>query len=161
MCNTFLHPNLTPQSIGLRAYVTHQVSRPCCRYSRHVPFVARYRYAAWTSHLPHDPSHGRRTPDAAGVATVNHHPGGDCPPGPEHCTHGGSGADLPYCRHGRDQPSLYLPVGASVSARGSGGFGSNTRSALTSALTGRGILFAERLRRSPVADGGGVCALPW
>jgi len=49
--------------------------------SSHVSRFARYRYGAWTSHIPDDPSHSRRTPDAAGVAPVNDHPCGHCPTG--------------------------------------------------------------------------------
>ena len=132
-------------SRGPHAYVINQVPRLCCRYKGHVPFVARYRYAAWTSHIPHHHAHERRTPDTAGVATVDHHPGGDCQTWSDHFTHGGSGADRPYCRDRRDQPLLYLHVGPSVSAGGSGGFGSNPRSALTSAMPGWMIIYSPSL----------------
>ncbi len=44
--------------------------------------VERSLYGSWTSHLHHDPSHDQRTPDAAGLAAVDEHPGGAGPTGP-------------------------------------------------------------------------------
>src|SRR5437867_4067880 len=77
-------------------------------HRRMVTLAERSLYDSWTSHLPHDPSHDQRTADAAGLAAVDEHSGWAGPTGPGDFIDGRSGADLPHCRHRRDQPALCL-----------------------------------------------------
>jgi hypothetical protein len=110
-------------------YPMNQVSTPCCRYRERVlvsPFK-RYRYAPWRSHIPYHSSHCERTPDPCVLATLTLSacwPGQTCP---DYSPLGGSGAHLPYCRYGGDQPALCLQVGQPVSCGGTLRLGRQTR----------------------------------
>src|SRR6266851_8632018 len=80
-----------------------------CNYRTHNLLHRRSRYGAWTQNLSHDPPHACPTPDAADVATGNHHLRGACSPGSDYLTHGRWEVDFRRGRHGRDQPPLCLP----------------------------------------------------
>ena len=71
---------------------------------------------------------GEKTQNSvAGVAALDHHPGGTCPTGADYFTDGRQGADFPYRHHGRDQPMLCVQVGAAISAIWPGGADRQTR----------------------------------